>query len=83
MCCDRLGAPVPYTILFDCGGTPDSFIHNMNSLGVDPMSVNQVVISHGHPDHMGSIKNFMELRNCVPCPIIIHPDKLTKQAEMK
>lgn len=71
---NMIGAPVPYTILFDCGGTPDSFIKNMKALEVDPLSINQVVISHGHPDHMGALKTFMELRDGVPCPVLIHPD---------
>lgn len=74
---NTIGAPVPYTILFDCGCTPDSFIRNMNALDVDPMSVNQIVVSHGHPDHMGCIKAFMELRNGVPCPVLIHPNTFT------
>lgn len=69
-----IGAPVPYTILFDCGGSEKPFLNNMKVLGIDPLSVNQVVISHGHPDHMGGIRAFMEARNCVPCPVVIHPD---------
>lgn len=74
---NMIGAPVPYTILFDCGGTPDSFVKNMEALEVDPLSINQVVISHGHPDHMGALKTFMEMRNGVPCPVLIHPDTFT------
>ena len=69
-----IGAPVPYTILFDCGGSADTFIHNIKALDIDPLSINQVVISHGHPDHMGGLKAFMELRNGTPCPVVIHPD---------
>lgn len=74
---NTIGAPVPYTILFDCGGTPDSFMKNLNALGVDPLSVNQIVISHGHPDHIGCIKAFMEMRNGVACPVLIHPNTFT------
>lgn len=74
---NTIGAPVPYTILFDCGGTPDSFIKNMKAFEIDPLSINQVVISHGHPDHMGALKTFMEMRGGVPCPVLIHPDTFT------
>lgn len=74
---NTIGAPVPYTILFDCGGTPDSFIKNLNALGVDPLSVNQIVISHGHPDHIGCIKAFMEMRSGAACPVLIHPNTFT------
>lgn len=70
---NQIGAPVPYTILFDCGGTPATFMRNMELLNIDPLSVNQVVISHGHPDHMGGLKAFMEARNGAQCPVVIHP----------
>ena len=69
-----IGAAVPYRILFDCGGAPDIFIGNMEKLGIDPKTINHVVISHGHPDHLGSIKAFMDARDNVPCPVLIHPD---------
>lgn len=69
-----IGAPVPYRILYDCGGTPDTFMYNFKKLGIDPLSINHVVISHGHPDHFGGIKAFMEARDCTPCPIVIHPE---------
>ena len=72
-----IGAPVPYTILFDCGGTPDIFISNLKTLEIDPLSINQVVISHGHPDHFGGIKALMEARGGVPCPVVIHPNTFT------
>ncbi len=68
-----IGAPAPYRILFDCGGTPETFIQNFRALKIDPLSIHQVVISHGHPDHMGGIKIFMEERGGVPCPVVIHP----------
>lgn len=70
---NTIGAPVPFRILFDCGGTPDTFMYNFEKLEIDPLSINQVVISHGHPDHFGGIKRFMEARNGAPCPIVIHP----------
>lgn len=63
-----------YRILFDCAGPEKSFLNNMNALGIDPMTINQIVISHGHPDHMGALKGLMDARNNVPCPVLIHPD---------
>lgn len=69
-----IGAPVPYRILFDCGGSENTFVSNFKALGIDPLTINQVVISHGHPDHFGALKAFMELRGGVPCPVVIHPD---------
>lgn len=69
-----IGAPVPYRIMFDCGGSIESLMGNMKKLEIDPLSINQIVISHGHPDHMGGIKSILEARNGIPCPVLIHPD---------
>jgi 7,8-dihydropterin-6-yl-methyl-4-(beta-D-ribofuranosyl)aminobenzene 5'-phosphate synthase len=43
------------TILFDAGMSPIPIIHNAAVLGLDLTSVDQVVLSHGHPDHFGGI----------------------------
>lgn len=71
---NTIGVDERYRILFDCGGDGDILVDNMKCMGIDPLSVNQVVISHGHPDHFGGIKQFMEARGGVPCPVLIHPD---------
>jgi 7,8-dihydropterin-6-yl-methyl-4-(beta-D-ribofuranosyl)aminobenzene 5'-phosphate synthase len=48
------------TVLFDVGFGPDSptLSHNANKLGVDFSTVDAVVISHLHPDHMGGMTAF-------------------------
>lgn len=71
---NQIGAAVPYRIMFDCGGTPEVFMQNVRALDIDPVTINQVVISHGHPDHFGGIKALMEARGGIPCPVVIHPD---------
>jgi 7,8-dihydropterin-6-yl-methyl-4-(beta-D-ribofuranosyl)aminobenzene 5'-phosphate synthase len=43
------------TILFDAGMSPIPLVHNAELLGVDLTKVDQVVLSHGHPDHFGGI----------------------------
>ncbi|WP_329387947.1 MBL fold metallo-hydrolase [Streptomyces sp. NBC_01716] len=40
-------------VLFDVGLTGTVLEHNTRVLGVDPASIDHVVISHGHPDHFG------------------------------
>ncbi len=43
------------TILFDTGADAGILEHNMNALNLDPRIIDQVVISHMHWDHTGSL----------------------------
>lgn len=47
------------TILFDTGANGDILLSNMKTLGIDPGSVEKVVISHGHWDHTGGLDDFL------------------------
>ncbi|MGM0396857.1 MAG: MBL fold metallo-hydrolase [Bacillota bacterium] len=46
-------------ILFDAGAT-DIFLRNAEKMGVDLEDVDMMILSHGHYDHGGGIKSFME-----------------------
>ena len=47
-------------ILFDCGQT-DAFIKNAKTLGIDLSIVDFLVLSHGHYDHGGGLKDFLKV----------------------
>jgi 7,8-dihydropterin-6-yl-methyl-4-(beta-D-ribofuranosyl)aminobenzene 5'-phosphate synthase len=49
------------TILFDVGGDGTVLLSNMERLGVDPKTVNAVVLSHIHHDHIGGLSHFLEV----------------------
>lgn len=49
-------------ILFDMGQS-DLFIRNAARLGLDLSSVDMAVLSHGHYDHGGGIRAFMEINH--------------------
>jgi len=49
-------------ILFDTGGDPAKLFYNMGVLGVDPRSVDAVVVSHNHWDHTGSLSALLSVK---------------------
>ena len=54
------------TVLFDTGGEADVLAHNVDALGVDLSSVDCVVISHEHWDHVGGLSVILEERPGIP-----------------
>lgn len=48
-----------HRVLFDMGPN-DLFLENAESLGVDIASIDIAVISHGHVDHCGGLRSFLE-----------------------
>ena len=51
-----------HRILMDTGAS-DVFIRNAEKMGIDLSTVDYVFISHGHSDHAGGLKHFMEINN--------------------
>lgn len=46
-------------ILFDTGASGYILLDNMHILGIDPLSVDEVFISHNHFDHIGGLSAFL------------------------
>jgi len=47
-------------ILFDTGGSGNILLNNMEKLGIDPLSIDEVFISHPHFDHIGGLSDFLK-----------------------
>jgi len=60
------------TILFDCGKSI-SAVHNADTLKVDLTRVTKIVLSHGHYDHTGGLRDVLR-RMGKEVEIIAHPD---------
>lgn len=86
LCDNTVGLPLPLAgewglallvevgdkkILFDAGGQ-GHVVANAATLGVDLGEVEAVVMSHGHHDHAGGLRSFLQLRGQVP--VYAHPD---------
>jgi 7,8-dihydropterin-6-yl-methyl-4-(beta-D-ribofuranosyl)aminobenzene 5'-phosphate synthase len=58
-------------ILFDTG-LSNTAVHNAHALGIDLSSVDKIVLSHGHVDHTGGLRDILKETGKVE--IIAHPD---------
>ena len=58
-------------VLFDTGRS-FSASHNAQLLGVDLATIDRIVLSHGHLDHTGGLKEVLERSG--PKEVIAHPD---------
>ena len=63
-----------HKILLDTGAS-DVFIRNAELVGVDLCDVDYVFISHGHSDHAGGLRYFLEQNQ--QAKIIVSPDAMT------
>jgi len=61
------------SLLLDAGWSATGVIHNLNQLEIRADEIETIVLSHGHMDHFGSLRNILELVSD-PIPIIAHPD---------
>jgi len=65
------------SLLLDAGWSATGVIHNLNQLEITVDEIETVVLSHGHMDHFGCLKNILQLK-AEPIPIIAHPDVFLK-----
>ena len=52
-------------IFFDTGVNGSTFLYNMRKLGIDPVIVEEVIISHAHFDHAGGLTSFLNVNSNV------------------
>jgi 7,8-dihydropterin-6-yl-methyl-4-(beta-D-ribofuranosyl)aminobenzene 5'-phosphate synthase len=54
------------TVLFDTGRYASVFLANAAKLGIDLKTIDSMVLSHEHPDHMGGMTAFLKIKSDIP-----------------
>jgi 7,8-dihydropterin-6-yl-methyl-4-(beta-D-ribofuranosyl)aminobenzene 5'-phosphate synthase len=52
-------------ILFDTGAQSSVLLHNLEKLDLDPRTIPEVFISHGHWDHIGGLADLLKLNPAI------------------
>jgi len=66
-------------ILFDTGDDGQKLIYNFEKANIDPKSVNKVVLSHNHWDHVDGLKDFEKFNSEAE---VIHPNAFSEPTEI-
>ena len=53
------------TILFDTGRYDNQFLSNLSKLQIDSHQIDELVISHDHPDHVGGTLELVKINNSI------------------
>jgi 7,8-dihydropterin-6-yl-methyl-4-(beta-D-ribofuranosyl)aminobenzene 5'-phosphate synthase len=66
-------------ILFDTGDDGKKLLFNLKKLGIEPESIDKVIISHNHWDHNGGLKAIQEINSNAE---VIHPETFAESAQI-
>jgi 7,8-dihydropterin-6-yl-methyl-4-(beta-D-ribofuranosyl)aminobenzene 5'-phosphate synthase len=62
-----------HRVLYDAGASPDGVLENMRRLDIDPSSIEAIVCSHGHFDHIAGLDGLLRVLGPTGMPVLIHP----------
>ncbi|MBD3230418.1 MAG: MBL fold metallo-hydrolase [Candidatus Lokiarchaeota archaeon] len=71
-----------FNILFDTGQTGEVLMNNIRQMKIDVNNLDCVVLSHGHYDHTGGLKDLLTCING-SIPIYCHPNAFEKKYSVK
>jgi len=70
-----------HCLLLDTASTGQLLLHNMRALGIEPGSIEALVLSHGHLDHTGGLQHLLpHLRHV---PLYAHPEAFRNQYSLR
>jgi 7,8-dihydropterin-6-yl-methyl-4-(beta-D-ribofuranosyl)aminobenzene 5'-phosphate synthase len=62
------------TVLFDTGVSEAGILWNLDALEIDLNSIQAIVLSHGHPDHVLGLPGVFKRLGLRNMPLVLHPD---------
>ncbi|WP_297517940.1 MBL fold metallo-hydrolase [Thermococcus sp.] len=69
-------------VLVDTGTDGEVLMKNMRFLGIDLDSIDYIFLTHGHYDHTGGLKTFLQTRS-KPVPVVGHPEIFRRRIALK
>jgi len=61
------------TLMLDYGYTPEALLNNFELLGLDPKTIDALIVSHGHFDHYGGLIGFLDkYRSALPADVKLY-----------
>ena len=74
-----------HSVLFDTGPEADILLRNIARLGVDPGTIEGIVLSHGHFDHVGALTDALDAVRAAngadEVPVYVHPGMFRTRAQ--
>ena len=68
-----------HRLLFDAGISPMGLVGNLERMQIDLPSIEAIVLSHGHMDHVGGMEGIVRRMGSSRLPIFIHPLVFTRR----
>ena len=65
---------VKRNVLVDVAQSPEALLHNMKLLGVNPSTIDAVILTHCHYDHTQGLAEILKAVGKRDLPVIAHPD---------
>ncbi|TFG28723.1 MBL fold metallo-hydrolase [Candidatus Thorarchaeota archaeon] len=62
-------------LLFDTGSSTPALVHNLKEMNLDISTVDMVILSHGHWDHVGGLMTMLKLIG-KKVPVLLHPNAI-------
>lgn len=62
-------------LLFDTGGSTPALVHNLKEMKLDISTVEMIILSHGHWDHVGGLMTILNQIGKI-VPVLFHPHAL-------